>query len=497
MASMRNWLKDPTAIKDGRVVVVHCKAGKGRSGTVACSYLISEEGWKKEDALSRFTERRMRQGFGAGVSIPSQLRWVGYVDRWTKHGKLYVERQVEILEVHIWGLRDGVKVAVEGFVNEGQTIKTFHVFTKSERLVVDGSTELDRVSTPSTRSKDISNESMKPTKESSQPTKDMSPDDMASSTAAAAVIFRPSTRIVLPTSDVCLDFERRNRATYGWTMVTAVAHVWFNAYFESSGPENAGTAASSGVFEIDWDAMDGIKGSSRKGTRALDKLAVVWRAVEPPNGALTQIVTEPPMGEPVPEGKPADWAGAQDADSDGSDDEEKAAKKRKDSSKGRLGLRVESPASASISKASSIHNPNDKPQTDAPVDDSSDEEFSGLQPHIPASSTPPHEGHTSHTTARSHPSHFPQLAESHDVRHAQANASVVEHAPAMSHDAPVVEEMSSDGLKRVGLGTVAGIVSGMRTVATEELPGGVPEEEMAGRRERALGSVERGKFVES
>ena len=43
--------------KKNRVVVVHCKAGKGRSGTVSCSYLIAEEGWDPEEALARFTQR--------------------------------------------------------------------------------------------------------------------------------------------------------------------------------------------------------------------------------------------------------------------------------------------------------------------------------------------------------------------------------------------------------------------------------------------------------
>ena len=105
LASMRNWLREENENgekkeRKGRVVVVHCKAGKGRSGTMACSYLISECGWKPEEALARFTERRMRPGFGQGVSIPSQLRYVGYVDRWTNFGKVYVERQIEIMEVH-------------------------------------------------------------------------------------------------------------------------------------------------------------------------------------------------------------------------------------------------------------------------------------------------------------------------------------------------------------------------------------------------------------
>ena len=35
MASMRNWVKDSNKEENGRVIVVHCKAGKGRSGTVA------------------------------------------------------------------------------------------------------------------------------------------------------------------------------------------------------------------------------------------------------------------------------------------------------------------------------------------------------------------------------------------------------------------------------------------------------------------------------
>ena len=144
---MRNWLqrldeekKSPNTDtdKNERVAVVHCKAGKGRSGTIACAYLISQEGWKKEDALQRFTDRRMRVGFGNGVSIPSQLRYVGYIDKWANEmGKQYVERPVEILEVHIWGLRDGVKVAVEGYVDEGKKIKGIHLFHRNERTVVE------------------------------------------------------------------------------------------------------------------------------------------------------------------------------------------------------------------------------------------------------------------------------------------------------------------------------------------------------------------------
>lgn len=356
MASMRNWLKGKDSDGKKRVVVVHCKAGKGRSGTASCSYLISEEGWSAEDALKRFTERRMRPGFGAGVSIPSQLRWVGYVDRWTKHGKLYVERPVQILEVHIWGLRDGLKVAVEGFVDEGRTIKTFHVFSKNERTIVRGNIKttpgLANVVTEAMKMGSSATNSIKPKNSQTAPLQQEEAENAmkeAQKTSSRSVsdltvdnggdvIFRPSQPITLPTNDINIDFERRNKAGYGMSMVTAVAHVWFNAYFEGKGPENNGSSTDSGVFEIDWDAMDGIKGSLRKGTRAFDKLAVVWKSVTDKDRSKSIVITEPGEDEEVAQTQPADWRGRNDATPSVGKD---------------LGLRAETPHSANISRASS------------------------------------------------------------------------------------------------------------------------------------------------
>jgi len=328
MASMRNWLHDKDTNKVGRVVVVHCKAGKGRSGTAVCSYLISEESWGREDALARFTARRMRPGFGSGISIPSQLRWVGYVDHWTKTGKRYVERQIEVLELHVWGLRDGVKVAIQGYVDEGRTIKTFHVFDQKERLIVDGSAsnggtseDVVGVNRNSNDVKNVPRSSHQPGHTTGhprgltdpsqlssqlQPEIDTTPLD-TSECCGKAVILRPVARLVIPTSDICIDFERRIRATYGWAMVTAVAYVWFNAYFEGLTSSTDPQSSPNGVFEIEWDAMDGIKGSSRKGTRALDRLAVVWKALDKDEDAEPKLVKEPAMGEEVPQTRPADW----------------------------------------------------------------------------------------------------------------------------------------------------------------------------------------------
>ncbi|KAF2771843.1 phosphatases II [Teratosphaeria nubilosa] len=344
MGSMKNWLKAEGA--EGRVAVVHCKAGKGRSGTVSCSYLVSEEGWTAEDAMQRFTDRRMKPGFGAGISIPSQLRTISYVDRWTKHGKVYVDRPTEIVEVHIWGLRNGVKVAVEGYVEEGKVIKTYHTFQKAEREIVRGSIRKDNGFSDVALEIMGKNKKRTPTEQSTQPPEtsdntdlDRTGSDLLESGNGGDVIFRPSQPISLPTSDINLDFERRNKSKYGsFAMVTAVAHVWFNTFFEGLGPEQHGAANDSGVFEIEWDAMDGIKGSSRKGTRAFDRLAVVWKC---PRQRRPTLVPEPGIGEACPDARPADWRRGEDGRRSG--DFEK-----------KLGLREADAESGGLSRASSV-----------------------------------------------------------------------------------------------------------------------------------------------
>ncbi|KAI1133091.1 phosphatases II [Nemania abortiva] len=460
IASMRNWLsgndlhadmsaaaghmtKPVTQVLDAlrhrkneRVVVVHCKAGKGRSGTMACSYLIAECGWTPEEAIARFTERRMRPNFGPGVSIPSQLRWLTYVDRWTKGGKKYVDRELEILEIHVWGLRNGVKLAVEGFVDQGRKIKVFHTFTKNERQVVEGgapggsgmvdmlyemagygsSAAAEQQSTGEAGNTDdktnVSITAAPPaasdtpisitseTSSTSKPPKLLSrvshtgstrpimsggeepsePIVVSSSTSSPdnndesepggmAVIFKPETPIHIHSSDVNITIERRHRApkSVGLTMVTAVAHVWFNAFFEGNGPEQDGVPDNAGVFQIDWDKLDGIKGSSQKGTRAADRIAVVWKSIATTGSEREAVIDQPSASTPVPQMQAADWRGDNYEDPD----------KEK-----HLGIRVRSPDSESNSKTSSIIDEaltKNENSTEQPDDD-----FEALKSHTPS-----------------------------------------------------------------------------------------------------------------
>ncbi len=474
MASMRNWLNE----KKGRVVVVHCKAGKGRSGTASCSYLISEEGWAVQKALNRFTERRMRPNMGKGVSIPSQLRWIGYVDRWAKHGKLYVERQVEVLEVHCWGLRDGVKIQIEGFVEDGKIIKSFHVFTTAEREIVRGEVKATGMAQAvhevmykngfgaSTSKKDLdTTQSNLADSADAPPAKDQSAEAVPKTSQESLplgtgdVVFRPTKRVVLPTNDINIDVERRNKTAFDLTMVTAVAHVWFNTHFEGNGPEQGGNADQSGIFEIKWEAMDGIKGSSRKGTQAFERIAVVWRALGAEEGRPGVLITQPKEGEEVTQPAPADWRGTKDVEpSEGKD----------------LGVRTASPthSQGTGSGTNSIKGENSTNQQISKAPESSDNELAQVKSHGP---------------------------NGEEVLEAAADASGSNKEPAtIVSNSPHVDGASGTESVQKSQEPTGSIVQGLQyhvsgAAATSELPDGRPESELKTAKEHILGHLRLGK----
>jgi len=70
---MNSWLmEDPR-----NVVVVHCKAGKGRTGTLICCFLLfSGRFTSPDDAMKYYRLRRFSEG--GGVTHPSQKRYIHY-----------------------------------------------------------------------------------------------------------------------------------------------------------------------------------------------------------------------------------------------------------------------------------------------------------------------------------------------------------------------------------------------------------------------------------
>ncbi|XP_018006921.1 phosphatidylinositol 3,4,5-trisphosphate 3-phosphatase TPTE2 isoform X1 [Hyalella azteca] len=73
------------------VIAVHCKGGKGRTGTMICVCLIDSGAFKNADqCLSYFGDRRTDKNAGSkfqGVETPSQSRYVGYYERVVRNGR--------------------------------------------------------------------------------------------------------------------------------------------------------------------------------------------------------------------------------------------------------------------------------------------------------------------------------------------------------------------------------------------------------------------------
>ncbi|XP_063807990.1 phosphatidylinositol 3,4,5-trisphosphate 3-phosphatase TPTE2-like isoform X2 [Pseudophryne corroboree] len=79
-ASVRSWMaQDPK-----NVIAIHCKGGKGRTGTMICTCLVDSDQFESaKESLDYFGERRTDTSVSTkfqGVETPSQSRYVGYYE---------------------------------------------------------------------------------------------------------------------------------------------------------------------------------------------------------------------------------------------------------------------------------------------------------------------------------------------------------------------------------------------------------------------------------
>jgi len=80
--------------------------------------------------------------YGEGVSIPSQRRWVRYVEFWARQlDRKYTPGKVKVLRIQFWGMAlgdggDKIEVGIAGFVDgkhEGsKAVNKIHVFDDTE-----------------------------------------------------------------------------------------------------------------------------------------------------------------------------------------------------------------------------------------------------------------------------------------------------------------------------------------------------------------------------
>ncbi|KAG7660599.1 TEP1 [[Candida] subhashii] len=229
---------------DERVAVLHCKAGKGRSGTLCCCYLMYEQYMKTrvimevDKVIELFTEKRMQRFAGDGISIISQRRYLNY---WYEYLKFSQSERIKYFEFINSGNRRSITKIRVGLI---RYIKDFY--------------DLDLHISGYIRTKDQKGRYHLQEKLLQTITRENSTIMLHNHQGYDDIYFIPNTVIQL---NSCLDINIGIRT---W------CYCWFNIYFET-------ITSSTGSFKLLWEDIDGFKGTNQRGYKVFEDMEIYFQ----------------------------------------------------------------------------------------------------------------------------------------------------------------------------------------------------------------------------
>lgn len=91
LSDATEWMSEKGS--EERVIAIHCKGGKGRTGTLICAWFLYNRTCETLDtAMELFATRRTdqtRKGKLQGVETKGQIRYLRYVDQWLRQEQMY------------------------------------------------------------------------------------------------------------------------------------------------------------------------------------------------------------------------------------------------------------------------------------------------------------------------------------------------------------------------------------------------------------------------
>ncbi|XP_064501828.1 phosphatidylinositol 3,4,5-trisphosphate 3-phosphatase TPTE2-like isoform X1 [Pseudopipra pipra] len=146
--SVREWMSQD----EKNIIAIHCKGGKGRTGTMVCTWLIDSDQFESaKESLDYFGERRTDRSTSTkfqGVETPSQSRYVGYYEilKNKYNLKLPPERQLKIKNlkihtIHGVGKGNGTDMKVQIITRKQVVLECVCASQKNCRLFFDSESD--------------------------------------------------------------------------------------------------------------------------------------------------------------------------------------------------------------------------------------------------------------------------------------------------------------------------------------------------------------------
>ncbi|CAR29335.1 hypothetical protein ZYGR_0AD00150 [Zygosaccharomyces rouxii] len=254
-------------IKSGSsVAVLHCKMGKGRSGTICIAYLMKYLESPLSESRDIFMNGRFKPGVSRGVTILSQLRWLRYHEMF-----LYYEP----------GLRPDI---LDQLSQSKFKLHTIQLNEPSSILFARPCSACIKIQTFNESRDSVTDLA---TLETDEELLCRSDEDKT-----ITICFPLELHI----SDIRLEFgisARSPTVMNNFTALASYAHCWLNLYWETLKCSRIGSkdhymlskllheqdSGQNFDFVIKWRELDGTGGTSNRGLKLFESLTMKWSLI--------------------------------------------------------------------------------------------------------------------------------------------------------------------------------------------------------------------------